>query len=64
MHCRQLGHLAKNCSKQAARNLPTVEAYEALIKFSSLLPESSKNETAVLLVPGRTTTSLNPRNPY
>jgi len=52
------------CPKQATRNLPTAEAYGALIEFFSSLPELSKNETAVLSVLGGTTASLNPRNPY
>jgi len=64
MHCGQSGHLSRNCPKQTARNLPTVEACGALIEFLSSLPESSKNKTAVLLVPGETTASLNPGNPY
>jgi len=64
MHYRQSDHLARNCPKQAARNLPTAEACGALIEFLSSLPESSKNETAVLLVPGGTTAALNPGNLY
>ena len=64
IHCRQSDHLARNCSKQAARNLPTREACGALIDSSPLPPELSKNEIVALPVPRRTTAFLRPRNPY
>ena len=64
LRCGQSGHLARNCPRQAIRNLPITEAHGVLIDLLSLPPEPSKNEMAALPIPGGTTAFLRPGNPF